>query len=117
VEAYNGYDGHGYAVYANGRSMPSNIAKRRLRLPHHGSSLQVGPKAACFFQLGWADPYFARNTTPVHTTSDGLTAYESHNDVSRCADPYSIPGSRFTAGVVKQLVADALWDYDDPTRD
>jgi len=38
------------------------------------------------FQLGWADPSSRDNTTPVHTTSDGLTAYESHNDVESVPD-------------------------------
>jgi len=105
VEAYNGYDGHGFAVYANwtldakqhcngGTDCDSPMI---VRLP-------VGSKAHAFFQLGWAIHLLEDNTTPVHTTDDGLTTAESHNDVESVADAILIKPTSVNAGVVKDLL-------------
>ena len=72
VEAYNGYDGHGYAVYANwtpdtgsGCSDTCNAAPMVVRLP-------VGSTAHAFFNLGWAiicSRTKRRRSTPPTTAS------------------------------------------------
>jgi hypothetical protein len=93
VEAYQGYDGNGYAVYANwttdtdgscpgggsGCGDAHDGAPMFVRLP-------VSSPAHAFFQLGWALHLLEDQTTPVHTINDDLTTAEVHNDVERMAD-------------------------------
>ena len=105
VEAYNGYDGHGFAVYANwtpdtgsGCSDTCNAAPMVVRLP-------VGSTAHAFFNLGWAIHLLEDQTTPVHTTNDSFTTREVHNDIEKRADEVLTPPYVSYNG---QLVKDAL---------
>jgi hypothetical protein len=86
VEAFNGYDGHGYAVYSNwtpdtgsGCSDTCNAAPMVVRLP-------VGSTAHAFFNLGWSIHLLEDQTTPVHTSNDSYTTAEVHNDIEKRAD-------------------------------
>jgi hypothetical protein len=105
VEAFNGYDGHGYAVYANwtgdtgsGCSDTCNAAPMVVRLP-------VGSTAHAFFNLGWAIHLLEDQTTPVHTSNDSFTTAEVHNDIEKRADEVLNPPYVSYNG---QLVKDAL---------
>ena len=105
VEAYNGYDGHGFAVYANwtpdtgsGCSDTCNAAPMVVRLP-------VGSTAHAFFNLGWAIHLLEDQTTPVHTTNDSFTTREVHNDIEKRADEVLTPPYVSYNG---QLIKDAL---------
>ena len=85
VEAYNGYDGHGYAVYANwtldagGTCADGDddcASPMIVRLP-------VDSKAHAFFQLGWSIHLLEDQTTPVHTSNSSFTTAEVHNDIEK----------------------------------
>ena len=123
IQAYSGYDGHGFAWYAswtldagghcNGGA--DCAAPMVVRLP-------VGSKAHAFFQLGWAIHLLEDNTTPVHTTSDSYTTREVHNDVEREADAVLNLPVAVTAGVVRDLLPaltldrfNALYDWPPPS--
>ena len=105
IEAYMGYDGHGYSVYANWTLDAGGhcnggaecAAPMVVRLP-------VNSKAHAFFQLGWAIHLLEDNTTPVHTINSSYTTYQVHNDVETEADAVLVHPVTVTAGVVKDLL-------------
>ena len=106
IEAFNGYDGHGYAVYANWTRDASGhcnggadcAAPMIVRLP-------VGSTAHSFFQLGWSLHLLEDVTTPVHTINGSLETFEVHNDVETRADEVlASPGVSFNGQVVKNAL-------------
>ena len=112
VEAYMGYDGHGYAIYANWTmdavgDCPGGdcAAPMIVRLP-------VSSKAHAFFQLGWALHLLEDQTTPVHTTNDSLTTFDVHNNVEKMADDVLGQDTQFNGQFVKEaLPALSLSDF------
>jgi hypothetical protein len=123
VEAYNGYDGHGFAVYANwtldaGGNCSTGAkcaAPMVIRMP-------VDSRAHAFFQLGWAIHLLEDNTTPVHTINSSFTTFEVHNDIESMADAViGLNPVGVNAGVVKDLLPTAnvanfqrLYDWPPP---
>jgi hypothetical protein len=112
VEAYIGWDGGDYAVYANWTLDAGGhcggggdcAAPMVVRLPKDS-------KAHAFFQLGWAIHLLEDNTTPVHTIDGSVDAFEMHNDVETMAD-YAITTGAVTAGLIKELIpADTTADF------
>ncbi len=107
LEAYNGWDGHDYAWYANwtldagGHCNGGSdcAAPMVVRLP-------VGSKAHAFFQLGWAIHLLEDNTTPVHTVNGSYEAFERHNDIESMADAVlrAVNPVAVSAGVVENLL-------------
>src|SRR2546423_11559769 len=104
VEAYMGFDGHGYAIYANwtldagghcNRGGDSCAAPMIVRLP-------VGSQAHAFFQLGWAIHFLEDVTTPVHTINGSLETFEIHNDIEqRANEVLANPGVAYGGHYVK----------------
>jgi len=87
IEAFNGYDDNGHAVYAswtldagghctNGSDCAAPMVVRML----------VGSRSHAFFQLGWALHLLEDVTTPVHTIDGSVEAFQMHNDVEKRAD-------------------------------
>ncbi len=107
VEAYSGYDGHGFAVYANwtldaGGSGPncSGCYLDFISFFHNACDaspmlvrLPVNSKAHAFFQLGWSIHLLEDVTTPVHTIDSSFSTYEVHNDIESMADSVLASGS------------------------
>jgi hypothetical protein len=99
IEAYSGYDGHGYAVYA-GWTLDSGgncangdddcAAPMIVRLPVHS-------KAHAWFQLGWAIHLLEDQTTPVHTSNSSYTTAQVHNDIEKRAGEVIAAGSTIYA--------------------
>jgi hypothetical protein len=126
IEAYMGYDGHGFAWYANwtldaGGAFPNcsgcfwsfvtggsdgcYAAPMVVRLP-------VGSTAHAFFQLGWAIHLLEDATTPVHTISSSFQTYEVHNDIEKRADEVLSDNIAWNGHVVKDtLPADNAVDF------
>ena len=121
VEAYSGYDGHGYAIYANwtldaGGSGPNcsgcfldfisffhnacDAAPMFVRLP-------VNSPAHAYFQLGWAIHFLEDVTTSVHTINSSFSTYEVHNDIEKMADNVLSPSNTIFTND-GHLVKDAL---------
>ncbi len=106
IEAFNGYDNHGYAVYASWTRDASGhcnggadcAAPMIVRLP-------VRSNAHAFFQLGWSLHLLEDVTTPVHTINGSFETFEVHNDVeTRTDEVLASPGVSFNG----QLVRNAL---------
>jgi hypothetical protein len=123
VEAYMGYDGHGFAVYANwtldagGTCSDGDDDCASPMIVR----LATNSYAHAFFQLGWALHLLEDQTTPVHTINDDLTTFEVHNDVERMADLVLIRPEEVDAGIVTNLLPaldlasfQALYDWPPP---
>ena len=126
IEAYTGYDGHGFAWYASwtldaGGAGPNcggcflsfftggrdtcDAAPMIVRFP-------VGATAHAFFQLGWAIHLVEDATTPVHTISSSYQTYQVHNDIETRADEVLIDDITWNGHVVKEaLPADTYNDF------
>jgi len=131
IEAFEGYDGHGSAWYANwtydaGGSGPTCSGCWYSFLPGAGLCeaapmllrFPVDSKAHAFFQLGWAIHLLEDVTTPVHTIDDSLTTFHVHNDVEHVADQavtgfYSMNGKAVRDSLPAHSLADftALYEY------
>ena len=87
IEAFEGWDGHLNAVYANWTKDAGGHCHNRsdcsapmvVKFP-------TGSKEHAFFQLGWAIHLLEDNTTPVHTVHKSYITYQVHNDVESVAD-------------------------------
>jgi hypothetical protein len=103
IEAFNGWDGHGNAVYAswtldagghctNGSDCAAPMV---VRMP-------VESREHAFFQLGWALHLLEDVTTPVHTIDGSVDAFQMHNDVEKRADEVlASPGVVYNNHVIK----------------
>ena len=126
IEGYMGYDGHGFAWYANwtldaGGAFPNcsgcfwsfvtggsdgcYAAPMVVRLPTTST-------AHAFFQLGWAIHLVEDATTPVHTISSSFQTYEVHNDIERRADEVLTDNVMWNGRLIKDaLPADNAVDF------
>lgn len=107
IEAFNGWDGHETAVYANwtldaggGHCIGGSDCAAPMVV-----RLRVDSTAHAFFQIGWALHLLEDVTTPVHTIDGSVDAYQMHNDVeSRADEVLASPGVSFNGNIIKDAL-------------